>query len=233
MNKNKVLGLALGAAITLLPLLASAASISDARFSNSQTNIDATGGATVSGTFTLSVGPGEVVEWFRLLPAGNPFTEMSVGGSLGYQEGVYTNVPFSVKVPPNTGTYNVDVQGAGIWGGNRAINGNDNVVVGPTSVGSVRVVASGSSSSDPGPVIGSEDFWTKLAALIAGIVKTQHPAYCASIVAYNGMNASAAQASLFASPQAVFFTSKGIYAPTGYWGSISMSAASAATAACN
>lgn len=172
---------------------ASAATISDARFSNNQTSIDANGNATVSGTFTLTVGAGEVVEWFRLLPAGNPFTDQSVGGTLGYQEGVYTNVPFSVKVPPNTGTYNVDVQGAGIFGGNRAISGADGVTVGPTSVGSVRVVASGTSSSDP-VVGGGDDFWTKLAALIAGILKANQPpaptkpAYCPSLATYAGVS---------------------------------------------
>ncbi len=189
MNKYKIAGVVLGVATMLAPFVASAASITDARFSNSQTNIDATGGSTVSGTFTLTVGSGEVVEWFRLLPNGNPFTDQNVGGQLGYQEGVYTNVPFSVKVPPNTGTYNVDVQGAGIYGGNRSINGGDNVVLGATSVGSVRVVANGSTSGSSDPVVGSDDFWTKITALIAGLIKAQqpqNPAYCASLKASTG-----------------------------------------------
>ncbi len=175
MIKNLIKGLAVGT-LLLAAVPAFAASISDARFSNNQTSIDATGGATVSGTFTLTVGSGEVVEWFRLLPSGNPFTETSVGGQLGYQEGVYTNVPFNVKVPPNTGTYNVDVQGAGIWGGNRSINGGDNVVLGATSVGAVRVVANSVDSSVPTTGGSDVDFWTKLATVLAGILKPATPA---------------------------------------------------------
>lgn len=172
---NKFVKFAVMAGVIAPALLASsafAASISDARFSNNQTSIDATGNATVNGTFTLTVNAGEVVEYFRLLPAGNPFTEQSVGGQLGYQEGVYTNVPFNVKVPPNTGTYNVDVQGAGIYGGNRSINGADNVVVGPTSVGQVRVVVNGGDSGSTGG--SSSD--SVLSQILAALNQLIHPA---------------------------------------------------------
>ncbi len=167
-----------------------AASISDARFSNNQTNIDATGGTTVNGTFTLTVGTGEVVEWFRSLPAGNPFTEASVGGQLGYQEGVYTNVPFSVKTPPNTGTYNIDVQGAGIYGGNRAINGGDNVVLGATSVGTVRVVANGSTDvgGSTGGVFGFSSFADFMAAIKAAMTPPA-PTVSPACAAYAQANA--------------------------------------------
>lgn len=131
--------------------VASAATISNPLFSNGQTTIDANGSATVSGTFTLTVGPGEVVEFLRTQSdPSQPFVDASVGGQLGYQEQVYTNIPFSVKVPPNTGTFYPTVQGAGIFGGNRAINGGDSVVMGPTNLGTVRVVANatGSGSTD-------------------------------------------------------------------------------------
>lgn len=141
---EKLLALGAFAVALLFAGSASAASISNPLFSNGQTTIDATGGSTVSGTFTLTVGVGEVVEWLRTQSdASQPFVDTSVGGQLGYQEQVYTNVPFSTKVPPNTGTFWPTVQGAGIFGGGRAINGGDNVVLGATPLGTVRVVANG------------------------------------------------------------------------------------------
>jgi hypothetical protein len=125
---------------------ASAASISNPLFSNGDTTISTTGDSTVNGTFTLTVGPGEVVEVVRTWVNGWPFTDESVGDQLGYQEGVYTNVPFSVTAPPNTGNYTPRAQGAGIYGGIRAIHGGDNVVVGPVALGTIRVVANGSTN---------------------------------------------------------------------------------------
>ncbi len=191
--KKIILGSLTAVALLVGAGTASAATISDARFSNNQTSVDATGGTTVNGTFTLTVGTGEVVEWLRMIPNGNPFTETSVGGSLGYQEGVYTNVPFTVKVPPNTGTYNVDVQGAGIYGGNRAISGADNVVVGPTTVGQVRVVASGSSDSSTGSVSVADQIAAAFASLKAYIdsklTPTSTPATSAVCTAYAQANA--------------------------------------------
>lgn len=229
----------MGASLLVMAMPVSAATISDARFSNNQTSIDATGNSTVSGTVILTVGAGEVVEWFRLLPAGNPFTEVSVGGSMGYQEGVYTNVPFSVKVPPNTGTYNIDLQGAGIYGGNRSINGGDNVVVGPTSVGTVRVISGGSSTTNP-PVGDSDDaFWTKLATLIATIFKANQPtepakpAYCAALAMYAGVSygmsgpqVSGLQGTLIANGFAI------PAGATGYYGNQTLAAHTAAQVAC-
>ncbi len=170
---NKLIKLAVSAAIVapfLLGAVASAATISNPLFSNGQTTIDANGGATVNGTFTLTVGTGEVVEWLRATPDTYPFTDTSVGGTLGYQEGVYTNVPFSVKVPPNTGTYNITEQGAGIYGGNRSINGGDNVNTGPTNVGTVRVVANAESSTS----VGTDN--SVLAQILAALNALLHPA---------------------------------------------------------
>lgn len=185
----------MGAAITLLPLAASAATISNPLFSNGQTTIDANGGATVSGTFTLTVGPGEVVEWLRTQSdPSQPFVDTNVGGQLGYQEQVYTNVPFSVKVPPNTGTVYPTVQGAGIFGGNRAINGGDSVVLGATGLGTVRVVANAVESGSVGA--GTPSQWEQLMAMLAALV---HPATppapvaSADCVAYAKASAGAMQ----------------------------------------
>lgn len=146
--------------------LASAATISNAVFSNGDTTIDATGGSTVNGTFILQVGANETCEVLRTQADTQPFTDTAVGGPLGDQQGTYTNVPFSVKVPPNTGTYNVTVQCAGIWGGNHSIDGADNVVVGPVSIGTVRVVANTTSSGSP--TFGGMDL-TSLIALLKSL----------------------------------------------------------------
>lgn len=164
---NKLIGFAVGAAIAVSPLLALAATISNPLFSNGQTTVDAAGGATVTGTFTLTVGPGEVVEWLRTQSdPSQPFVDTSTGGQLGYQEQTYTNVPFSVKVPPNTGTFYPTVQGAGIFGGNRAINGGDNVVLGAIGLGTVRVVANSSASIDTS----DDSLNAKIAAAVSAAV---------------------------------------------------------------
>jgi len=139
-----------------LPVAASAATITTPLFSNGQTSIDANGGATVNGTFTLTVGTNEVCEVLRTQSDPSmPFEDRSVGGELGYQEGVYTNVAFSVKVPPNTMTVYPTVQCAGSFGGGRSINGGDtsglSVISLPSSnLGTIRVVANSSSSSVTG-----------------------------------------------------------------------------------
>lgn len=150
MNIRKSL---IGAAVALsmvVPFAVGAATITDPLFSNGDTTIDAQGGSMVSGTFTLQVGPNEVCEVLRTQAAPQAFTDTSVGGTLGYQQGTYTNVPFSVKVSPNTGSYTATVQCAGLYGGNRAVDGNDYVVVGPLSLGTVRVVANSTGSTNTG-----------------------------------------------------------------------------------
>jgi hypothetical protein len=92
---------------------------------------------------------------------------------VGNQEQVYTNVPFSVKVPPNTGNYNPTVQGAGTFGGARSINGGDNVVLGATGLGTVRVVASGSESTGGTDAI--SEMRAQIAALMSQIAAFIHP----------------------------------------------------------
>lgn len=244
--KNLIKVLAVAAMI--LPVAASAATISNPLFSNGQTSIDAQGGSTVSGTFTLTVTNGEVVEWLRTQSdPSQPFVDTSVGGALGMQEQTYPNVPFSVKVPPNTTTVYPTVQAAGIYGGGRAINGGDGVVMGTTNLGTVRVVANGSTSGDS---VGSSDkvpFVFKgntylvtpdmklLLDIVIGSFPTTptKPAYCAGMVSYNGSNAYAAQAWLLTTPQAHFFTDIGVYSPTGNWKTASMNAQAATITACN
>lgn len=191
--KKYISGIAL-TAMFALPFVASAASISNPLFSNGQTTIDAQGGSTVSGTFTLTVGVGEVCEWQRTQSdPSQPFVDTSVGGQLGLQEQVYTNQPFSVKVPPNTGTYYPTVQCAGIYGGGRSINGGDNVVLGSSGLGTVRVVSSGgtSGSTSEGSIFGFNSFADFLAAIKAAMTPATPPvpAVSAACVAYAQANA--------------------------------------------
>lgn len=234
--KNLIRVLAVAAMI--LPVAASAATISNPLFSNGQTSIDATGGSTVSGTFTLTVGTGEVVEWLRTQSdPSQPFVDTNVGGNLGYQEQVYTGIPFSVKVPPNTGTYYPTVQGAGIYGGGRSINGADNVVLGSTGLGAVRVVANGSTSTVDPVVVGSEDFWTKLMTMLTTALKANAPApvtptkpMCPPV--YVGDNAGMVQTWLINNGNAGPFNAVGVYAATGFWGNASKTAYSNANYAC-
>jgi len=162
---KKYIGFVIAAALAL-PVMASAATISTPLFSNGDTTIDATGGSTVNGTFTLQVGSGEVCEVIRTQADTQAFTDTSVGTSLGYQFGTHTNVPFNVKVSPNTGTYNATVQCAGIFGGNRSVDGADGVVVGPVSLGTIRVTASGSTATSGGSST-MDVLLAQLAALIA------------------------------------------------------------------
>ncbi len=192
MNKIKLVSAAIGIASMLaFATPAFAATLSNPLFSNGQTSIDAVGGSTVSGTATLTVGPGEVVEFLRTQSdPSQPFVDTSVGGQLGYQEQVYTNVPFSVKVPPNTGTYYPTMQGAGIYGGGRSINGADNVVLGATNLGTVRVVAQGADTTTVGgPAMGSAEWLAQLIASIKASLTPPVPVVSAQCAAYAQANA--------------------------------------------
>ncbi len=234
----KLAKFAITAAVLVLPFAASAATISNPIFSNGDTTIDATGNSTVSGTFTLQVGSGEVCEILRTQSdPSQPFTDTSVGGSLGYQWGTVTNVPFTVKVPPNTSTVYPTVQCAGIWGGSRSVDGNDSVVAGPVGLGTIRVTTNGSSGGSTGGTIGGSSQLDQLIALLTAMLTKPttpaKPAGCDGVVAYNGMNAYAAQQSLFnVSAGAAVFNANGVYAPTGYFGSISAKASAAVAVAC-
>lgn len=148
---NKLFKFAAAALVLAPALIASsafAATISNPVFSNGDVTIDAKGGSTVSGTFQLQLNTGEVCEVLRTQSdPSQPFMDTQVGGTMGYQWGSQTSVPFSVKVPPNTGTYYPTVQCAGIWGGNHSVDGADGVVAGPTSLGTLRVTATGSTGT--------------------------------------------------------------------------------------
>lgn len=184
---------AIGVAALLIPSSAFAATISDPLLSNGDTTIDAMGNATVTGTFTLQVGSGETCEVLRTQAAPQAFTDSSVGGTLGKEFGTYTNMPFSVKVSPNTGTYYPTAQCAGIFGGNRAVDGADNVIV-TANLGTIRVVAGGVlGSGNPAPV--QVDQWAQIQLTLNGILAAltklsttppapAKPAYCAGVLSW-------------------------------------------------
>lgn len=189
MTKLTIVSVLAGVAMLATPFAAMAATISNPLFSNGQTAIDATGGSTVSGTFTLTVGSGEVVEWLRTQSdPSQPFVDTSVGGTLGYQEQTYVGVPFSVKVPPNTGTYYPTVQGAGTFGGARSINGADNVTLGSSGLGTVRVVANGSTDTGGVPSGIPADVWAKFLLWMSGSSSTPTPTVSAVCAAYAQAN---------------------------------------------
>lgn len=237
---KRILALAAGLAFAL-PMAASAATISNPLFSNGDTTIDANGGATVSGTFALTVGQNEVCEVIRTQsdPSQAP-TDTSVGGALGYQEGYYSNVQFTVKAPPNTSTVFPTVQCAGIFGGIRSINGADNVVVGPTGLGTLRVVANASILTGGTPLPSGDlasllkmiaDLTAEIAALKNPPAPTPAPAPAKPACPPSG-DTSMVQSWLMANGYASGFYAVGVHAPTGHWGPVTTAAYAQAEAAC-
>lgn len=237
-NMKKIISVLSVLSMLAVASTAFAASISDARFSNNDTTVDAAGNATISGTYKLTVYANEAIESQRV--AVNGLTaDTSVGGSLGYQEGVYSNVPFSIKVPANTGTYNVDLSADGIYGANRAISpvdGNANSWAGPTTVGTVRVVADASNTSTSGGstssgVFGFATFADFIAAIKAALNLTGSTGTTKPACPPSG-NTSLVQTWLLNNGYEAKFHAAGVYAATGFWGPITTSAYNDATAAC-
>ncbi len=187
MNKFKIASVVLGAAMLIAPFAASASTISSVQFSNGDTTISCVGGSTVNATFQVTIPQNEVVEYVRTAVGGQPFVDTSVGSSLGYQEGVQ-NIQASVKCPPNTGYYNLDIQTAGTFGGQRSVSGADGVN-GSASYGSaIRVVASGDTSVGGTPSGIPADVWAKFLAFISGTVTPPAPTVsplCAEIGQYS------------------------------------------------
>lgn len=164
-----------GALALALPALSMAATFSNVAFENGDVTVSGQGGATVNATFRLTVPASQTVEFVEVDVLGDSLApvETSVGGELGLQEGTH-DVTVPVKLPPNTGTYTLQVKGAGIFGGIRSINAADGVVAGPTSFSNaVRVTAD---STVTGSTPSSwQTALTALQAQIAAIVAALHP----------------------------------------------------------
>lgn len=174
MNKLKVLGIASALALAL-PFVASAATFSNVQFDNGDVTVSGTGGSTVNATFHVIVPANQVVENIETDVIGDNLAPIctSVGGTLGLEEGTH-DVTVSVKLPPNTGTYTLNVRGAGIFGGIRSIDCNDNVVGTASFGGALRTVASGNSSTTGSGSSNTTPDW--VAALMAQIAALLHPA---------------------------------------------------------
>lgn len=214
--------------------VASAANFSNVEFENGDVEIQGKGGETVEASVRVVVGDNEVVECFQWDVLGDNLgpKQKFVGGSRGLEQGTHW-IDFDVKLPPNTGTYDLDVQGAGIFGGQKAVDCDDNVVGDNTFGDALRVV--GSSNDDDDDLGGDDDntpAWVK--ALIAAILgnKPAKPAYCtqvnAAVFTYGmtGPTVSAYQSLLI---------SNGFAIPagaTGFFGSQSALAHAQAKAAC-
>lgn len=143
--KNKILGLVVAAA--LVPFAAAAASFTNVQFDNGDVTISGAGASTVNATFRVTVPANQVVEWVETDVAGDNLAPVctQVGGDKGLEEGTH-DVSLSVKLPPNTGTYTLNVKGAGIFGGFRSVDCNDSVVGSASFGGALRTVSGGTTS---------------------------------------------------------------------------------------
>lgn len=159
----------ISAGFVLPGAIALAATFPNVQFQNGQTTIEGTGGSTVTATFRVIVPANEVVEYIQTDIVGDSLAPVctSVGGELGLQQGTH-DVSLPVKLPPNTGTHTLEVQGSGIFGGFRADDCTGDVV-GSASFGSALRVVSSSSSSGSGS---SSSSWTSMSfeQLIAALV---------------------------------------------------------------
>ena len=154
--------IAIATALAFLPALASAASFTNVQFDNGDVTISGTGAETVNATFRIVVPNNQVVEWVETDVLSDNLAPVcvAVNGDRGLEEGTHS-ITLPVKLPPNTGTYSLQVKGAGIFGGFRSVDCNDNVVGTASFSSALRVVSGGSTTGSSGSSIDA------LTALIA------------------------------------------------------------------
>lgn len=215
---------------------ASAASITNVEFGNGDVTIQGNAGQNVSGKVRVVVGNNEEVEQVEFDVISDNLAPVCVDiGRL--QEGThFVQIPGDVKFPPNTGTYTLQVKTAGIFGGLEAIDCISNVN-GTASFGSAVRTVGGNAST-----VGSTGIQGQIDALALSLKALTDAV--AKLVAGGGTNTPAkpacpptgdawtVQTWLFANGYANHFTSKGVYAPTGFYGPITAGAVAAATLAC-
>jgi len=226
---------------------ASAASISNIRLDNNQTQKTVAPGESVNVTFRVTVPAGEVVELGEIDVLGDslaPALPTQLGGELGLQEGQH-DVSMTVTAPQNTGYYTISFKTAGIYGGQRAIVMTDGVVSSASFGSAIRVVdpssTSGSTSGSSNapswfsPFQASLDALMKLVAELTKKVNeapTGSPAPAESQLCktFKGLYASAPYGSSNAHGLQSFLIQNGFSIPagvTGYHGSQTSNAASA------
>lgn len=193
-----------GAAVGLSMLLtgvASAATFSNVQFQNGDVNITGQGRQTVQATFRLNVNANEAVECIETDVIGDSLAPVFtlVGGDMGLQQSLVPHdVQASVMLPPNTGTYTLEVKGHGIWGG--ANDGCAGPVVASASFSNALHVVDNGGSSTGGSTGSSGGMWgfNSFAELVLALKSAlglgsttpvptpTHPAYCAQLTAAAG-----------------------------------------------
>lgn len=167
---RKIVQIVTVASALLFASSALAANFTNVAFDNGDVTISGQGGSSVNATLHLTVPANQVVEYIETDVIGDSLAPVctQVGGDLGLQEGTH-DVTVPVTLPPNTGTYTLQVKGAGIYGGIRSVDCNDNVVGSAAFGNALRTVSNSDSTTTTGST-GSMPSW--LAALIALL----HPA---------------------------------------------------------
>ena len=188
---KKIIGVGIAIA-TIAPFALSAATFSNVAFENGDVTISGKGGSTVNATLHIVVPANQVVERIQTDVLSDSLAPVctEVGGDQGLQEGTY-DVTIPVKLPPNTGTYSLAVQGSGIFGGFRTVDCANDVVGTATFSNSLRVVAGSDSSGNfAGSGMSLADL---IAALKAAGVQvgstTPAPATSAVCTEYAGLSA--------------------------------------------
>jgi hypothetical protein len=149
MSKLKIVSVLTGVALFAMPFAAFAATVPFVHFQNGDVTISGTGGQTVQATFQVNIPTNQVVEYIQTQvtsPVVLAPVCTAVGGELGLQEGTQ-NVTINVQLPPNTNTYDLSVKTAGIYGGIRSVDCNDNQNGSATFSNALRVVADASAST--------------------------------------------------------------------------------------
>lgn len=215
--------------------MTSAATITNVEFSNGDVTVQGSAGQSVTGKVRIEVGVNEEVERVQFDVLGDNLAPVCIDSGRLQEGENFVQIPGEIKFPPNTGTYTLQVKSAGIFGGFAATNCLNNVNGTNSFNNAVRTVGGNSGSVGGGTIA---ELQAQIAELLKLIAELQNPttpvkpAYCATRIVYNGVNASAAQAWLLANGFAGPFHAIGVYAPTGNWKSASMAASAQADVAC-
>lgn len=163
---KKIIGVSIALAM-VLPLAASAATVTNVTFSNGDVTIAAPVNSTVSGTLHVIVPPNQAVQWLGVNIDG--LAEKCTAVSLG--EGTH-DVSFSALNAPNTGTYNFTYRLAGKWGGIPSVDCSDNVVAGNTVGSSVKATGVSTGGNFAGTGMSLADLIAALKAAGVGVGST-------------------------------------------------------------
>ncbi len=209
MNKYKIAGIAIGAALVLSPLAAFAASIPATAIFDGQTQTWGNPGVTKTVTLRVNANAGEVVHAIRtdILGDNLPTVCQDISNFAGAQN---KDVTLTITLPPNTGDYGFEaipysttnMAAADALTGDAACTSTSGNTAGPAfnQGGVIHVIPSGSGSSSTPTPGNTGSVWdaisaltsklNDLAALIASLGSTSHskPAYCSGLSTYAGLN---------------------------------------------